>query len=478
MPTKYDEVLYPTSPRKESHPERLATIAYLAGLEVAPLGACRVLELGCGDGGNIIPIAFDYPGSRVLGVDLAERPLAAARQFSTDLGLSNIEFQQGDLTTWSAPGCEFDYIVAHGIYSWVPAAAREGILRICRQHLAPQGVAFISYNALPGCYFRKFIWDMLGFHTRGIEEPGQKVAAARVFAEKAISSLMETGHPGVIRSELKEMLNRHESVVFHDDLAEINDPFYVEEFTAQAERHGLQYLGDADPVREHGLPFEVKTEDRASERQYADFATARRFRETIVCHEGLALTPTIELDRLLRLWVSSKATPGPAQEDGTQTFTLAQDRSLSTNHPVARDLLLAAGSAWPEMIPASALPLPGVDPAEDLDCLVRLMMTGALEFRVEPPKVAGVTAKPCASALARAQLATGREDVTNQRHCFVNLADDMARYLLSLLDGTRDHAQIAAALIDAMDSPGLREGLPEKLEASLRMLANLSLLTA
>ncbi|HEY3443018.1 MAG TPA: class I SAM-dependent methyltransferase [Paludibaculum sp.] len=478
MPTKYDEVLYPTSPRKESHPERLATIAYLAGLETAPLGACRVLELGCGDGGNIIPIACDYPGSSFVGVDLAELPLAAARKFSEQLGLGNIEFQQGDLTTWSAPGLEFDYILVHGVYSWVPPAAREGILRICHQHLAPRGVAFISYNSLPGCYFRKFIWDMLKFHTRGIDDPDEKVASAKEFAEKAIGALDDKGHPGVIRSELKELLERHENVVFHDDLAGINQPFYVEEFTAQAQRHGLEYLGDADPVREHGLPYQVKTEDRGTERQYADFATARRFRETLLCREGLALAPNIELARLLSLWVSSKAEPGPEQEDGTQTFTLAQDRNLSTNHPLAKALLLAAGKAWPEMIRASALPLPGVDPAEDLDCLVRLMMTGALEFRVEPPLVSGLTAQPRASALVRAQLALGKHDVTSQRHCFVNLGDEMARHLVALLDGTRNHAEIADALVKCMDSPDLREGLPEKLKASLRMLARLSLLTA
>ena len=90
MPTKYDEVLYPTSPRKEAHPERLAMVAHLMGLQTAPLGKCRVLELGCGDGGNLIPIAHDYPESEFVGMDLAELPLAAGREFSGHLGLRNI----------------------------------------------------------------------------------------------------------------------------------------------------------------------------------------------------------------------------------------------------------------------------------------------------------------------------------------------------------------------------------------------------
>ncbi len=478
MPTKYDEVRYPTTPRKESHPSRLAAMAYMMGLETAPLGQCRVLELGCGDGGNLIPIANDYPGSQFVGVDLAELPLAAGREFSGQLGLLNIEFEQGDLTTWTAPGREFDYILVHGVYSWVPPAAREGILRICQQHLAPKGVAFISYNALPGCYFRKFVWDMLKVHTRGIDDPEKKVAAAKEFAGKAINALEDKALPAAIREELEEVLNRHESVVFHDDLSEINDPLYVEEFTAQAQQHGLQYLGDADPVREHGLPYDVETGDRARERQYADFASARRFRETLLCREGLVLAQRIELDRLLRLWVSSKSEAGPEQEDGTQAFALAVDRSLSTNHPVAKAVLRAAGKAWPEMMRARELPLPGQDPAEDLDCLIRLMMTGALEFRVEAPKVAGVSARPMSSTLVRAQLAQGRHDVTSQRHYSVNLGDEMARRLVLLLDGTRNHAQVAAELADNADTPEMQESLPEKLAVSLRMLARLSLLTA
>jgi len=339
-------------------------------------------------------------------------------------------------------------------------------------------VAFVSYNALPGCYFRKFVWDMLKFHTRGIDRLEEKVPAAREFARKAIGALEDKALPAAIRSELEDLLDRHESVLFHDDLAEFNEPFYVEEFTAQAMRFGLQYLGDADAVREHGLPYDVKTESRDRERQYADFATARRFRETLLCRDGVELAPKIELSRILDLWVGSKAEAAPEQEDGTQTFTLVQDRNLSTNHPVAKAVMLAACSVWPQMMLARELPLPGEDAEADLDCLVRLLMTGALEFRVEAPRVAGVTARPQSSVLARTQLTQGSHEVTSQRHYCVHLTDEMARQLVLLLDGTRDHAQVAAALAEKVNTPGLREDLPQKLEVSLRMLARLSLLTA
>lgn len=130
------------------------------------------------------------------------------------------------------------------------------------------------------------------------------------------------------------------------------------------------------------------------------------------------------------------------------------------------------------MIPARDLPLPGKDNSADLDCLLRLMMSGALEFRVEPPQVSRLTRLPQASALARAQLALGRRHVVNQRHYRVNLDDEIGRQLLQLLDGTRDHEQVAAALVERLNTPGLREDLAEKLQVNLRMLARLSLLTA
>jgi hypothetical protein len=143
---------------------------------------------------------------------------------------------------------------------------------------------------------------------------------------------------------------------------------------------------------------------------------------------------------------------------------------------VAKAVLVAASSVWPALMPARELPLPGKDPEEDVDCLVRLLMAGALEFRVEPPNVSGVTARPLASALARAQLAHGRDDVTTQRHFTVNLADELARQVVQLLDGTRSHAEVAEALVERMQIDGLREGLTDKLAVSLRMLARLSLL--
>src|SRR5579875_368864 len=75
MANPFDEVPYPGFPFPESHPDRLATIATLFGMTPPLLESCRILELGCGDGSNLIPMAFGLPQSQWLGVDLAERPI-------------------------------------------------------------------------------------------------------------------------------------------------------------------------------------------------------------------------------------------------------------------------------------------------------------------------------------------------------------------------------------------------------------------
>src|ERR1041385_1997312 len=93
----YDEVPHVTRPSNETHPDRLATVGTLFGMQPAPLTGCRVLEIGCGDGSNLIPMAFHLPGSRFVGVDLAAGAIARGQKVIEDLGLTNIMLVAADL---------------------------------------------------------------------------------------------------------------------------------------------------------------------------------------------------------------------------------------------------------------------------------------------------------------------------------------------------------------------------------------------
>src|ERR1035438_1147600 len=97
METSYDQVLYRGFPYAQSHPGRLATLATLFGMQPAPVDRCRVLELGCGDGANLLPMAFQFPDSTFVGFDLAEKPIAMGREPIAALGLKNMRLEAADI---------------------------------------------------------------------------------------------------------------------------------------------------------------------------------------------------------------------------------------------------------------------------------------------------------------------------------------------------------------------------------------------
>src|SRR6185295_13416486 len=153
--TSYDEVEYPSYAYAQTHPDRLATLATLFGMNPVPINDCRVLELGCGAGGNILPMACSLPGSTFVGIELAGAAVARGNEAIKTLGLKNVSLHQQDVMLIKDELGPFDYIIAHGLYSWVPEAVREHVLSICRSLLTPQGVAYISYNAYPGSRLRE-----------------------------------------------------------------------------------------------------------------------------------------------------------------------------------------------------------------------------------------------------------------------------------------------------------------------------------
>ena len=142
--TPYDEVAYPTFPISFTHPDRLATVATHFGMRPAPVERCRVLELGCSNGANLLSMAVTLPESEFVGVDSAGIPIARGKAMVEALGLKNIALRHLDLLEMAPDYGKFDYIIVHGIYSWVPSAVRDQILAICKASMQPQGIAYVS----------------------------------------------------------------------------------------------------------------------------------------------------------------------------------------------------------------------------------------------------------------------------------------------------------------------------------------------
>ena len=438
-------------PRPQTHPDRLAAMARLFGMKPAPVTACRVLELGCGDGANLIPQAYYLPQSHFVGVDLAEAPIAAGSAMAAELGLSNISLRAADLRDLGPDEGEFDYIFAHGLYSWIPADVRDRLLAVCRERLAPQGVAFVSYNVYPGRYSRQMIREILLHHTRAIEDPAERIAAARRLL------------PQIEHEEAQHVMEHGDDGLFHDDLAPINDPVWFHEFAAHARRHGLQYLAEAqahktfDPAREQAGE---NTADVIEREQYVDFRKLRRFRETLLCHEGIALDRAIGPERMNEFLFSEyQRAQQISGEQGVQAVEAVVQALHDTGQlPVQfQELIPYAGNA--ELLG---------------QILFALLVAGCANLHVHDFACQEtVTERPRASHLARYQVDLGSA-VTSACHIPVEL-DAIARQLVRLLDGTRTHEEIARELAEIDGAPSL-EDVRRHLPGSLEWLAGMGLL--
>ena len=378
--TVYDELRYPGRFYPYATAERLATIAALYGLDSAPVTRCRVLELACGEGGNLIPQALVFPDSEFFGIDLAATSIERGRALAEQVGLRNIQLRAQNLLEFPRDAGTFDYIVAHGLYSWVPERVREEILEICSRHLAPRGLAYISYNALPGGHFKQYARDLMLFHTRFFSDPGVKVREAR-----NIIDFVTVAHPHAsperesLRREMAPYEN-YDSFLFHDLLAETNESVYFLDFMDQAARRGLQFVSEAtlENFLVNQWPDSLRRQieslgDRLLQEQYRDFIGCRRFRRTVLCRAGHDLDPHLRPERMKQFtFVSALHPVKPIKDlhDGEMVdFRTASGHTIASDQAMPKALYLELGDAWPHALTYDELlgqvvRRVGIDPGE------------------------------------------------------------------------------------------------------------------
>jgi SAM-dependent methyltransferase len=484
--TAYDEVRYPGRAFQDTHPDHLAALGRLFGLLPAAPERCRVLEIACGDGSNLIPMAWALPHSRFLGIDLASRPIERGRQWVEDLGLHNVLLQARDLCEFSDEERSFDYIIVHGLYSWVPEPVREALMRLVARHLAPQGVAFISYNIFPGCHLRRMLWDVLKFHTDGIEDPQARLAEAAALARMLASGrAAEDRH--ALQEEASGLLKREAAYTFHDDLSPHNEPVYFHQFLEHATAHGLQFLCESEVGKSAlaGLSPDVHATvasmDAITREQYLDFLHCRRFRQSLLCHADVTLTRAPGPERLQELLLGMRGQvmvradqAEAAGADPTEALLLQRVFDvLADARPQAltlRELHAAVSATDP---PSSAAEMAEHSLAR---LTLRAVLNGAVEpHAMRPALVARAGDHPLGSALARRQ-GQQSEQVTNLVHQSVQLDDPVARRLLALLDGTRSRPRLCAELAEHLT--GEPSTHLAQVEAHLRSLGRMGLLAA
>ena len=504
--TAYDELPYLNKAFPQTHPDRLATLGRLFGLQPPELASCRVLELGCASGDNVIPMALGLPDARFVGIDLSARQIEQGQRKVSALGLTNIELRQYNIADVDASWGKFDYIISHGIYSWVPPEVRERLLAICRENLAPNGIAYVSYNTLPGWHMRGMIRDMMIYHAAGFPGASEKVKQARGLLDFLARSAPTNSPFGMtLRQELDSIRNEPDAYLFHEHLEEYNEPFYFHEFAEAARQHGLDYLAEADlaDMLVSKFPPEVaQTLQRVAPdiirmEQYMDFVRNRLFRQTLLVHQGAPIQRNVDGRVLKGLLVNSAVRPESAQpvlaQGTSETFQTPSGAKHQIHDALTKAALLAMGEQWPRCFPFEELwamtrarvrqeigdtPIPNDDEKSFGDRMLQGYAARVVELRVAAPRLSlTLSERPVASPLARLQLENGSKAVTNLRHESIELPE-LPRRMLMLLDGSRDVEALATDVVKlAQDGKiGVREQEggpvvtdPAKLEQLLRL---------
>jgi methyltransferase-like protein len=462
--TSYDNVPYDSRPFPQSHPARSAALARLFGLNPPDVSTSRVLELGCAAGGNLIPLAMACPDAMFLGVDLSPVQIDQGRARIAALGLTNISLRAMSILDVSVGHGTFDYVICHGVYSWVPPAVRDAILRIAHDNLAETGVAYISYNVHPGWRLRGVLREAMMFHLADESDPQARVSSARAFLnELADLTDATTAYGQMLRQEAKALVTQEDYYILHEYLEHTNDPCYVADFIAKARTAGLEFLTEANfniTIAESFGPKaaqmlrSLSRNKLAAMEQYIDFLTGRTFRQSLLVRasQAASIERSLSADRLAGLHVHAKL----ELAGGDAPFVVRDPggRTLTTHSPVVRDGLVYLGAQHPRSLTLAEIAEAGV-PGRTLndadafavrDAVFKLVVAGMAEITAMPVTPAmNVAAMPSAMGLARADAAAGRTWTTNVRHESVAL-DVVARAVLPLLDGTHDRAALQRAL--------------------------------
>lgn len=531
-PNPYDEVPYLSLSFADTHPDRMAVIATLAGLQPPPVECCRVLELGCASGGNLAAMALGLPQAEFVGIDYSARQVAEGRETLAAVGLKNVRLEHRDILDVDPSLGRFDYVISHGVYSWVPRPVREKLLDVCRENLAPNGIAYVSYNTYPGWHTLAGLRDMMLWHTRDIADPFERAQEARRLVQFLADAISPDRQPrgsflhayAALLESNSANLQKRDSLLLHDELSPVNEPCYFREFVEAAGRHGLQYLAEtpfslAMPANLPKPVIETLTQmarNTIELEQYMDFVRNRTFRQSLLCHQGQVIHHQLKADPELigTFSIVTQAQPEEADLDpaapGVARFRTKEGATLSTDHPVSKAAVQYLAGLSPVAVPFAELLAdatsrvygasgPGDAAANDARVLAANLVSGycysrqLIEFHTRPPKFApAVSDRPVASPLARHLAAQGYELVPSLRHERIEL-DAFSRQLVPHLDGEHDRAALLARMVGlakrnlvaievegerTLDPAETRSILAQELDTNLRWLARAALLLA
>lgn len=507
---RYDSVPYASYAYPQCAPEHLAAVATLFGHAAPDPRTARVLELGGASGGNVIPFAVRNPGGEAVCVDLSEVQVDAGRAQVVRMGLQNMQMIAGDLATLDPTALgRFDYIVCHGLYSWVPAAIQDALLQLCSACLSEDGVVFVSYNTYPGWKAKEMLRDAMLLHSADRDSTQEQVAYARAMVGFLQNVAPRDGLMAhVLQENLPYLRDPTDHYIAHEYLEPYNLPCYFQQFLQRARGYGLDYLAEAQPSMmvpaNYGPQIAEPLQrafghDQVRMEQYLDFAINRAFRQTMLVHARHG-TRDFALDRArfkaLHFAARMPCRDGVTRQDGSvQHFGVQDTPGIGTGLSAAKCAFDLLTCRWPATVPHDELVAHAFEAQRGPDWLPREQVEAATDELLQVLVLKGVArirreAIPGHMSLERPRVDRGvRAMVAAQSPGSPHAADlwhdgldlsPAARVLLPLMDGTRDRAALVACWAGDPGRVGLQasSSAEEDVDALLRWLAGMAVAAA
>lgn len=502
----YDEIPYDSYPFDYNRPENLKAISTLFGMSPVKLENARILELGCSDGGNSIRFAECYPDSYTLGIDLSGIEIKLGQERIEQLGLKNIELKHLSITDLDQTYGKFNYIICHGVFSWVPDFVKESILRVSNELLNENGVVFISYNTLPGWNMVGTIRELMLYHAANFPDIKQKITQARAAVNFLNETLdgQKTPHAEFMKSFAKVIAEKEDHYVRHEYLAEENKAYYLNDFIKMAAKYSLQYLGDTDVHRMYVRNLPVNTakklgaiNDIVKTEQYIDFIRNTQFRCTLLCHNTVRITRNITSKLINSFYFTASISPAIPKKDiyyyDTKPLIFFVNNNKEIKIPISSPglkacfLVLSNNNGNPlkakEIADLALKNLKNEDKEsiknEFLNNVLRLIFAGYVKIFSDKPKFTyKISNKPKISKLAMLQIKVdhphGKIWFTNQVNQLIVL-EPYQKTIVAMLDEKNTVDEIKAKTLIALKNGEItasRDNKKIKDEKELKEIAN------
>lgn len=474
--SSYDEFPYAGYPYPQTSPYSVMAVAKLFGVNVPAMEQIKILELGCGEGDNLISMASQLPKAKLVGVDLSKVQIDAANKTKSALGLKNIEFHAMSITDINEAFGKFDYIICHGVISWVPEEVRKSIFEVCSKNLTENGVAYLSYNTLPGWNIVRTIRDMMRYHAGMFSTVHEKIAQAKSLVNFIKDSLENANTPysQILKDEAQRLSLQNDSYIAHEFLEINNHQFYFSDFIFEAAQHGLQYLGDANLSTMYLGNMPQKVVEKLQEvkniivtEQYMDFITNRRFRTTLLCHNNIKIDRNIQNESIEKFNMICAVTPEkPLSEVNIEDsiepikffYINNKDSHIATSSPLMKAVLysFAENIANPlsisQLVELANKKLTGGNKAaeiknEFLQNAMKLVLQGYINLTLRSNHPAPKTDKPKLYKLAQYQANIPNSfwvSSMNHEPVAINIVE---KFIMKHMDGKHNLDQILDELI-------------------------------